>query len=143
MSSAPLGAIPSPDRWNLAAVLLASIFLLDWVAPANVYVPALYVLPTLLFVWAGRFQEPFVAAAIATVLIVIGLYRPHGVVIAADVLSRHNACEAGGTGPVLVRQRRDVGHVDVVVSDAGPAFRQMCANNSSSRSSLRSLAVPD
>ena len=55
-------------------MLLVSIFLLDWVAPPNVHVPALYVLPTLLFIWARRFKEPFVAAAIATVLTVAGLY---------------------------------------------------------------------
>ena len=69
-------------------MMLAGIFLLDWVAPANVHVAALYVLPTFIFVWARRFKEPFVVAAIATVLTVVGLYLPGAPVTKADVLSR-------------------------------------------------------
>ena len=56
-SSTTTAPLPNPDRWNFAVVLLAIIFLLDWFAPANVQVPALYVLPTLLFAWARRFKE--------------------------------------------------------------------------------------
>ncbi len=80
--------LPNPDRWNIAAVLLASIFVLDWLAPRDVHVPALYVLPTLLFIWARRFKEPFVAAAIATVLTIAGLYTSSTAVTTGDILSR-------------------------------------------------------
>jgi two-component system CheB/CheR fusion protein len=87
-SSTATAPLPNPDRWNFAVVLLATIFFLDWVAPANVHVPALYVLPTLLFIWARRFKEPFVAAAIATVLTVVGLYLSGSEVTTVHVLSR-------------------------------------------------------
>src|SRR5262245_47300753 len=87
LSPAP-APLPNPDRWNVAAVLLATIFLVDWIAPPGVHVSALYVLPTLLFIWARRFKEPFVAAAIATVLTAAGLYVSATPVTTAAVLSR-------------------------------------------------------
>ena len=80
--------LPNPGRWHLAAVLLAIIFGLDAV-PLGVNIPALYVMPTLLFIWARRFKEPFVVAAIATVVTVVGVYvSPPGGDVAAGLLNR-------------------------------------------------------
>jgi PAS domain S-box-containing protein len=122
--------LPNPDRWNFAAVLLVSIFLLDWVAPPNVHVPALYVLPTLLFIWARRFKEPFVAAAIATVLTVAGLYLSATTPTITEVLSRLVAIGIiWATAAVVIVYLRRVERWS----------RQVSAANDALKSSLRQL----
>jgi PAS domain S-box-containing protein len=64
-----------PTRWVVtAAALLALVFWLDAVTPGGYAIPVLYVIPTLLFVWIGRFREPLIVAAVATVLSVAGFY---------------------------------------------------------------------
>ena len=122
--------LPNPDRWNFAAVLLVAIFLLDWAAPPNIHVPALYVLPTLLFIWARRFKEPFVAAAIATVLTVAGLYLSATTATTADVLSRLVAVGIiWATAAVVVVYLRMVERWS----------RQVSAANDALKSSIRQL----
>jgi PAS domain S-box-containing protein len=69
------GTATGVTPWHLtAAVLLATIFIIDITFPVGIHVPALYVLPCLLFIWAGRFQEPLIAAAVATVLTMAGFF---------------------------------------------------------------------
>jgi two-component system sensor histidine kinase HydH len=51
-----------------------AVFWLDVKTPAVVTIPMFYVVPTLLFMWAGRPWEPFVVAAVATALTAVGLY---------------------------------------------------------------------
>ena len=72
-------AAPPPTRnpaWarGAAAVMLAVIFWLDTITPLGIAVPALYVLPALLFMAAGRFWEPLLVAAGATLLTLAGAY---------------------------------------------------------------------
>jgi two-component system CheB/CheR fusion protein len=57
-----------------AALLTTGIFWLDVLSPMGVAVPAFYVAPTLLFLAGGRYWEPLACAAVATVLIVLGVY---------------------------------------------------------------------
>ena len=69
------------DAWwarVCAPILLALIFWLDTLAPAGIAVGALYVVPPLLFIRAGRYWEPLVVALAATLLIVIGVYVSPG-----------------------------------------------------------------
>ena len=56
-----------------AAVLIAAIFGLDLSVAEDFAVPMFYVLPTLLLMWAGRYWEPAVVAAVASALTVGGL----------------------------------------------------------------------
>jgi PAS domain S-box-containing protein len=57
-----------------AAFVTMAVFWLDAVTPAGVAVPVLYVAPILLFLAAGRFWEPLLAALGATALIIAGVY---------------------------------------------------------------------
>ena len=61
-------------RWArvLAPILLALVFLLDTAVPLGVAIPALYVVPPLLFIRAGRYWEPLAVALGATVLTIAG-----------------------------------------------------------------------
>jgi PAS domain S-box-containing protein len=64
-----------PALWNISAgVLVALIFWIDTMTPAGYAVPMLYIVPTVLFLGGAPFAEPLVVAAVATILIVIGLY---------------------------------------------------------------------
>jgi PAS domain S-box-containing protein len=55
--------------WRLgAAVLFLFVFWRDARTPLGVAVPVLYVVPVLICLWAGRFWESLVSAALATVL---------------------------------------------------------------------------
>jgi PAS domain S-box-containing protein len=80
-SGAQPNEVPDPAlvhrdaRWAriLSPALLAVIFLLDLAVPLGVAVPALYVVPPLLFIRAGRYWEPLAAAAGATVLTIAGV----------------------------------------------------------------------
>jgi PAS domain S-box-containing protein len=70
-------------------VLQALIFWLDTISPAGYAVPVLYVIPTLLFVWTGRFREPLIVAAVATVLTVAGFFAsPAGAETGIAVMNR-------------------------------------------------------
>lgn len=61
--------------WRLgAAVIVGVVFWLDIVTPAGIAVPVLYVIPTLLFVWGGRFWDPLVVAAATTLATLLGVY---------------------------------------------------------------------
>jgi PAS domain S-box-containing protein len=57
-----------------AAFVTMAVFWLDAVTPAGVAVPVLYVAPVLLFLAAGRFWEPLLAALGATALIIAAAY---------------------------------------------------------------------
>jgi PAS domain S-box-containing protein len=63
-------------RWlRIGAMLLtALIFWIDVLTPPGVAVPALYVIPVLLFMRGGRPWEPLVVATGATVLTIAGIY---------------------------------------------------------------------
>lgn len=62
------------SSWRMAiAALVVVIFWLDVRSPAGVAVPMFYVVPILLFMWAGRPWEPPLVAAVATLLTVLGL----------------------------------------------------------------------
>jgi PAS domain S-box-containing protein len=50
------------------------IFVVDTQTPANIAVPVLYVVPTVLFVSGSRFAEPLIVAAVASVLTAVGHY---------------------------------------------------------------------
>ena len=70
-----LRQVRHPALWNIsAAVLVALIFWIDTITPAGYAVPMLYIVPTVLFLGGAPFAEPLVVAAVATILIVIGLY---------------------------------------------------------------------
>lgn len=72
-----------------AGVSVAGIFYVDTQTPAGIAIPALYAVPTLLLVWSGRFKEPFVVAALATVLTVAGFYAsPAGESLNAAIVNR-------------------------------------------------------
>jgi signal transduction histidine kinase len=68
-------------------VLIAAIFWTDITAPPGFVVPMFYVLPTLLFMWGGRWWEPAVVAAVATALTVAGVHinSPAGIPAIAAV----------------------------------------------------------
>jgi PAS domain S-box-containing protein len=71
----PLTRFMRPRIWHYAAgMLLAVIFVIDTLTPRGIAVPMFYVVPTVLFVGSGRFAEPLIVAAIATVLTAAGLY---------------------------------------------------------------------
>jgi two-component system CheB/CheR fusion protein len=57
-----------------ALVLSGIIFWLDTITPLGVAIPALYVVPVLLFMRGGRPWEPLLVASGATVLTIIGMY---------------------------------------------------------------------
>jgi two-component system CheB/CheR fusion protein len=57
-----------------ASILIGLVFWLDAMMPAGVAVPALYVLPTLLCVWARQVRETFIVAAICTLLTLAGMF---------------------------------------------------------------------
>jgi PAS domain S-box-containing protein len=57
-----------------AAVLTPVVFWADAMSPPGVAVPVFYVAPVLLFVVAGKYWEPLLAALGATVLIIAGVY---------------------------------------------------------------------
>ncbi|HJR61705.1 MAG TPA: ATP-binding protein [Vicinamibacterales bacterium] len=57
-----------------ALVLTALIFWADCVTPMGIAVPSLYVAPVLLFMRGGKFWEPLLVAAGATLLIVVGVW---------------------------------------------------------------------
>jgi len=63
-------------RWLRVGALLLSgiIFWLDTITPLGVAVPALYVVPVLLFMRGGRPWEPLVVATGATALTIVGMY---------------------------------------------------------------------
>ena len=84
------GRPDGPTGWHVfAAALLATIFIIDITVPAGIHVPTLYVVPCLLFIWAGRFQEPLIVAAIATVLTIAGfLASPLGGDAATGLVNR-------------------------------------------------------
>jgi two-component system CheB/CheR fusion protein len=66
---------PDARVWHIAAaVLVALIFVIDTQTPANIAVPVLYVVPTVLFVSGSGFAEPLIVAAAATVLTAVGHY---------------------------------------------------------------------
>jgi PAS domain S-box-containing protein len=134
--------LPNPDRWNFAAVFLVTIFLLDWVAPPNVHVPALYVLPTLLFIWARRFKEPFVIAAIGTVLTVAGLYTSASTVTTAEILSRVVAIGViWATAAVVVVYLRMVERWSQQVSTANEALKSSLCQLEELREALDQSAI--
>jgi PAS domain S-box-containing protein len=58
----------------LAPILVALVFWLDTLAPAEVAVPALYVAPILLFIRTGRYWEPVLVALAATAATLAGAY---------------------------------------------------------------------
>ena len=61
----------------LAPILVALVFWVHTFAPAGVAVPALFVLPILLFVRTGRFWEPLLVAVAASAATIPGVYLPH------------------------------------------------------------------
>ncbi|HVL66942.1 MAG TPA: ATP-binding protein [Vicinamibacterales bacterium] len=70
---------PPADRdpvWVRLGALAAAagVFWADTATPLGVAVPVLYVVPVLLFMRAGRFWEPILAAAVATLLIAVGMH---------------------------------------------------------------------
>lgn len=56
-----------------AAVAMGLILWLDIITPSGIAVPTLHVAPVLLFIAAGRYWEPLIVAAAASVLIAIGV----------------------------------------------------------------------
>ena len=69
----PLTRFRHPRVWHyVAGFLLAIVFAVDTLTPVGIAVPMLYVVPTVLFVGSGRFAEPLIVAAIATVLTAAG-----------------------------------------------------------------------
>jgi signal transduction histidine kinase len=88
MSSSPRGSHPADaqsvamagtrqDAWLArigAPILLALVFWLDTLPTLSTAVPALYAVPPLLFIRAGRYWEPLAVAAAATALATIGFY---------------------------------------------------------------------
>jgi len=77
------------SHWWRAGVLalVLAIFWIDVVAPQGVVVPMFYVLPTLLFMWGGRWWEPSIVAAVAMGLTAAGLHinNPAGIPAVAIV----------------------------------------------------------
>lgn len=62
---------------TLAPLLVAFVFWLHLSVPAGVAVPALYVVPILLFIRTGRFWEPLLVAGAAGAATIAGPYLPH------------------------------------------------------------------
>ena len=61
----------------LAPLLVALVFWVHMRVPAGVAVPALYVVPILLFIRTGRFWEPLPVAVAASAAIIAGVYLPN------------------------------------------------------------------
>jgi PAS domain S-box-containing protein len=74
----PVSAPPHPHdpRWIRAGATLAAlaVFWLDIHVPLGIALPALYVVPLLLFIWGGLMWEPLFGAMLATVLTAVGMY---------------------------------------------------------------------
>ena len=66
--------------WIRAGALASTalVFWVDAIMPAGIAVPALYVVPVLLFMMGGEYWEPLLVAAGATALIVVGVYVTPG-----------------------------------------------------------------
>jgi PAS domain S-box-containing protein len=72
-----------------AVALLVFVLWLDSRTPVGIADPVVYVVPVLLFVWAGRWWEPLVAAAMATLLTFAGIYlSPPGVGVELAYINR-------------------------------------------------------
>jgi PAS domain S-box-containing protein len=61
----------------LAPILVAVVFWAHMFVPAGVAVPALYLVPILLFIRTGRFWEPLLVAVAASAATITGAYLPH------------------------------------------------------------------
>jgi signal transduction histidine kinase len=90
----PAAADRSPFRgalwsWRAGiATLVLVVFWLDLNTPSVLAIPMFYVVPTLLFMWAGRPWEPAVVAAVATVLTIAGTYSATSAAAPATMLNR-------------------------------------------------------
>lgn len=73
---------------TLAPILVALVFWVHTFVPAGVAVPALFVLPILLFIRTGRFWEPLLVAIAASAATVAGPYLPH--VVSSSDIDRFN-----------------------------------------------------
>src|SRR5918993_921836 len=62
---------------TLAPIFVAVVFWVHMFVPAGVAVPALYVVPILLFIRTGRFWEPLLVAVSASAATIAGPYLPH------------------------------------------------------------------
>ena len=125
------GPANGPTRWHLAAaVLLAAIFIIDINVPIGIHVSALYVLPCLLFIWAGRFQEPLIVAAVATVLTIASFSASSSLGDAAALVNR-----LLDIGAIWLTAGFVVAHVRVVQSWT----RQMTEANQALQESMRRL----
>lgn len=60
----------------LAPMLVAFVFWVHMLVPAGIAVPALYVVPILLFIRTGRFWEPLLVAVAASAATIGGAYLP-------------------------------------------------------------------
>lgn len=91
-----------------AGVLVGMIFWADTLTPLGVAVPALYVVPILLFMMGGLFWEPLVVAAASTLLIVAGVYvTPEGGSAAIGTVNRPlEALTVWISGAVVAHYRR-------------------------------------
>jgi PAS domain S-box-containing protein len=104
---------PVPGRheawWarTLATVLLAVVFWLDALTPPGVAVPALYVIPTLLFIRGGRYWEPLTVALAATILTAAGIYvTPAGGSVSIAFINRPLEALIIWIGALLVAYHR-------------------------------------
>ena len=72
-----------------ALALMALVFWADALTPPGIAVPALYVLPVLLFMLGGAYWEPLLVAIGATLLIAAGTYAtPPGGSVAIAMYNR-------------------------------------------------------
>ena len=62
---------------TLAPLLVVVVFWAHMFVPAGVAIPALYVVPILLFIRSGRFWEPLLVALAASAATIAGAYLPH------------------------------------------------------------------
>ena len=83
-------ALPGALWWWRGAigVLVIVVFWLDLHTSTVLAIPMFYVVPTLLFMWAGRAWEPAVVAAVATILTVAGTYAGPAAIAPATVVNR-------------------------------------------------------
>ena len=95
---------------SAAAILLALTFWIDTMTPNGIAIPALYVAPTLLFIWGGRYWEPLAVAAVATALTAAGLHLapPGGSVELAQVNRPLEAVLICITGGLVAYYRRSI-----------------------------------
>lgn len=115
-------------RWirPAALILLALIFWLDAVTPKGIAVPSLYVAPVLLFVLGGRYWEPLLVAALASVLIVAGVYvTPPGGSVEIDVFNRPLEALAVWIAAALVARYRLTLDRSAVHNAAARAAREL------------------